>query len=144
MSSSRWDRWVGDQLAQVRSAGRWRSTRVFDAGGPAGHLARSGDLGGERGLSATRSVASAAKMLLFSMNFACFRLLDCRKLEMRRWAVFTYGRMKSAVKTDLLASSSSEGTVVMMSLSVAIESPYLAAGPVPRFSSAQNAVPASS
>ncbi len=42
MSASRWDIWVGEQLSQVRSAGRWRATRAFDAGGPAGHLAAPG------------------------------------------------------------------------------------------------------
>lgn len=42
MSGPGWAAWVEEQLSQVRQAGRWRVTRAFDAGGPAGHLTTPG------------------------------------------------------------------------------------------------------
>src|SRR5262245_27868442 len=37
-----WGRWIDDESAAIRAAGRWREPRSFDAAGPAGRLTATG------------------------------------------------------------------------------------------------------
>src|SRR5690606_3755427 len=60
-----WARWVDDELADIRAAGRWRSFRSFDALGPVGELPRVGKVvsfasNDYLGLSAHPTVLAAA------------------------------------------------------------------------------------